>query len=428
MIRLVLLCLLATAAGRAGAADLPTVDQLPARPELPAALVMLDGMPVTTQSQWYEQRRPELKRLFQHYMYGYLPPAPPVESMRFDVGAVDTNYFGGKATRKLITIHYPPQGTPPIQLLLVIPDSPNPAPVFLGVNFRGNHAALDDLAIPLPAGWMYDRSPGVKDNRATEAGRGTQIDVWNIEKVIARGYGVATFYGGDIDPDKPDFSDGVHPHFYKEGQTEPGPHDWGTIAAWAWGLHRAVDYLTTDDDVDASRIAVVGHSRLGKTALLAAAFDERIAMAIPNQSGTGGAAPNRSRSEKAESVERINTNFPHWFNDTFPLFNEQVEKLPFDQHCLIALMAPRPVLLSNAAEDLWANPAGQFEMLQAAAPGYRLLGVEGFAATKMHAPGAFDSSSLIDTRLGYFLRPGKHAMTWDDWQAWLAFADMHFQR
>ena len=424
MTRICLVCLLATGAY---AAELPPVDQLPVRADLPDPLVMFDETPVTSQSQWFEQRRPELKRLFQHYMYGYLPPAPSNESIRFELGAVDRNYFDGRATRKLVTIHYPPHGAPPIHLLLVTPNERKPAPVFLGINFAGNHAVLDDPAIPLPTAWVYDRYPGVIDNRATDAGRGTQKDVWNVEKVIARGYGVATFYSGDVDPDRPDFSDGIHPHFYRPGQTAPGPHDWGTIAAWAWGLHRAVDYLVTDGDVDAMRIAAIGHSRLGKTALLAAAFDERIAMAIPNQSGTGGAAPNRSESEKAESVQRINDNFPHWFNDTFPLFNQRVQALQFDQHCLIALMAPRPVLLSNAADDLWSNPAGQFEMLRAADPVYRLLGVEGVSTAAMPAAGGVPES-LVASRLGFFLRPGKHAMSWDDWQAWLAFADKHWPR
>ena len=158
--------------------------------------------------------------------------------------------------------------------------------------------------------------------------------------------------------------------------------DAGTIALWAWGFHRVVDYLTTDgkDRVDPKRIAVVGHSRNGKTALLAGAFDERIALVIPLQAGCGGTAPSRTADTRAESVKRINTSFPHWFCDNFQLFNDQTERLPFDQHCLIALCAPRPVLLPNAEEDLWANPSGQFELLRAASPVYQLLGAEGLPA------------------------------------------------
>src|SRR5581483_953464 len=120
--------------------------------------------------------------------------------------------------------------------------------------------------------------------------------------------------------------------------SKPGPHDWGTIAAWAWGIQRAIDYLVTDPDIDAARIIVVGHSRLGKTALLAGAFDERVAMAIPLQAGCGGTAP--SRGKVGESVKQINTAFPHWFDDEFKTFNDQPERLPFDQHELVALCAP----------------------------------------------------------------------------------------
>jgi hypothetical protein len=260
----------------------------------------------------------------------------------------------------------------------------------------------------------------VVDNRATEAGRGSQVDVWNVEESIARGYAVATFYNGDVDPDKPDFTDGVHPHYLKPGQKALGPHDWGTIGAWAWGMSRAVDYLVTDRDIDPKRIAAVGHSRNGKTALLAAAMDERIALAIPHQAGCGGTAP--SRGKIGESVTRINTSFPHWFNDTFPLFNDRPELLPFDQHCLAALVAPRPLLFSNAVEDTWANPEGQFEVLKAADPVYRFLGVEGLAADTMPPVG-----KLVKSRLGYFIRPGKHSMTREDWEVFWAFADGHLR-
>ena len=189
---------------------------------------------------------------------------------------------------------------------------------------------------------------------------------------------MATFYSGDIDPDRADKREGVQPRLEKLGLIKPGPHACATIAAWAWGIHRAVDYLVTDKDIDAKRIAVVGHSRLGKTALLAAAFDDRLALAIPHQAGCGGTAP--SRGKVGESVKRINTSFPHWFTGDFKDFNDQPERLPFDQNCLVALVAPRPVLFSNAVEDTWANPDGQFQVLQAAEPVYRLLNAGGLDA------------------------------------------------
>jgi hypothetical protein len=266
---------------------------------------------------------------------------------------------------------------------------------------------------------MRPNCPGVKDNKATDAGRGAQVDVWALEQSIDRGYAVATCYYGDIDPDRPDVRLGIQPHLRRPG-TKPGPHDGGSIAAWAWGIHRIVDYLITDQDLDPARIAVVGHSRLGKTALLAAAFDERIALAIPHQAGCGGSAPSRHANPKAETVQRINDSFPHWFNGAFKAFNTQPERLPFDQHCLVALVAPRPVLFTNAVEDEWANPAGQFQVLRAADPVYRFLGVEGLAAEAIPPPG-----QLVDSRLGYFIRPGKHSMTRADWKVFLDFADKH---
>ncbi len=412
------LCALLVVLPAAVGAEFPDVRQLPSHPGLPDPLVMMGGERVTSREQWFHQRRPELKRLFQFYMYGFAPPAP---SGGATVERQDRNYFGGKATKKEVTISFGPPDTPRIHLLLVVPNHrKGPAPVFVGMNFCGNYALVNDPTIPLPTAWLYPHLPGVKDNHATEAGRGSQIDVWALEQSIDRGYAVATFYSGDVDPDRPDVREGVQPHFRKPGE-KPGPHDWGTIAAWAWGISRAVDYLVTDKDLDRERIAVVGHSRLGKTALLAAALDERIALAIPLQAGCGGTAP--SRGKVGESVKAINTAFPHWFDATFKEFNDCPERLPFDQNCLVALVAPRPVLFSNATEDTWANPAGQFEVLRAADPVYRFLGVEGLEAKEMPEPG-----KLVASRLGYYIRPGKHSMTRGDWKVFLDYADRNLAK
>lgn len=398
-------------------ADFPDVSKLPSRPELPDPLVMFNGERVSTQDQWLKQRRPELKALFEYYMYGAAPAPATISSL---VEREDRQFFGGKATKKEVTIAFGPPETPRIHLLLVVPNArKKPAPVFVGMNFCGNHALVKDPSVALPTAWIYSHYPGVKNNRATEAGRGTQVDVWSLEQSIERGYALATFYSGDIDPDRADVREGIQPHFLKKGLTKPGPHEWGTIAAWAWGISRAVDYLLTDKDLDKDRIAVVGHSRLGKTALLAAAFDDRIALAIPHQAGCGGTAP--SRGKVGESVKQINDRFPHWFNGTFKEFNDQPERLPFDQHCLVALVAPRPVLFSNAIEDQWANPDGQFQVLRAADPVYRFLNAGGLDAKSVP-----ESGKLIDSKLGYYIRPGKHSMTREDWKIFLDFADKQF--
>lgn len=399
-------------------AEFPPANDLPSRAELPDPLVMMNGDRVATPEQWFKRRRPELKALFQHYMYGVLPPAP--EKIEFKIERVNKEFFGGKATKKEVTIAFGPPATPKIHLLLVVPNGrQKEAPVFVGMNFCGNHTLVADPTVALPEYWMPERCPGCKGNKASDEGRGSQVDVWAIEQSIDRGYAVATFYSGDVDPDKNDFTDGVHPHYFKSGQTKPGPHDWGTIAAWAWGIHRAVDYLHQDRDIDTDRIAVVGHSRLGKTALVTAAFDDRIDLAIPLQAGCGGTAP--SRGKIGESVTRINTSFPHWFTGEFKKFNDQPEKLPFDQHCLVALVAPRPVLFANAIEDTWANPDGQFEVLKAADPVYRLLNAGGLDSQEVPEIGKLSAG-----KLGYFIRPGKHSMTPEDWRVFLDFADKHF--
>ena len=397
----------------------PDPANLPAISAFPDPLITMLGAPVKTREDWAKDRAPELRRLFQHYMYGEMPAKPATfnaKVIREDKAALD-----GKATLREIAIHclWPKVNA---HLLLLVPNKlPAPAPVFLGINFNGNHTLLADPKIALPVSWMPSGRFGVgEDHKASEAGRGKEADAWAIEQTIDRGYAFACFYHGDIVPDNADLA--------RERLLEPlFPRTTATIAAWAWGFSRMIDYLVTDADIDAKRIAVVGHSRNGKTTLLAAAMDERIALAIPTQAGCGGSAPNRLPPALQnppdgklihETVKRINTSFPHWFCGTFKAFNEATDKLPFDQHCLIALCAPRPVLLSNATEDQWANPAGQFEMLRAADPVYKLLAGEGLGADKMPEVG-----TLLASRLGYYIRPGKHSMTGDDWKVWLDYAD-----
>lgn len=390
------------------------VPDLASQPEFPDPLVMSDGRRVTTREQWYNERRPELIALFQHYMYGFLPPPP--KELAGKIERNDRTAFKGRATIKEVTVTFGPPQLPPIHLMLVVPNHrEGPAPVILGLNYFGNHTVVRDPAVGLSTNWMPERGEGVVNHRATEASRGTWVDIWQIEKTIARGYAVATFYNGDIDPDRPG-QRGIQTHYRKQDPQ----YDCGTIGAWAWGLQRAVDYLVTDPDLDRSRIIVTGHSRLGKAALLAAALDQRIALAIPHQAGCGGSAPSRTTIKRAETVKQINDQFPYWFNARFKEFNDRPDQLPFDQHCLVALCAPRPVLFTNGRQDIWINPEGQFEVLRAAAPVYRFLGAGDFSATELPPDG-----KLIDGALGYFLRPGGHSLRPEDWKAFLDFADTH---
>ncbi len=331
--------------------------------------------------------------------------------MTAHVDREDKSALDGKATLREVTLKFGPADCPPIHLLLIVPnDRKGPVPVFLGPNFYGNHTAVADPNVALPTVWVPPSSPGAtKDGIATDKGRGGQRDAWSADLVVARGYALATFYCGDVAPDHPGHKDGVHPHY-------PG-YDWGSVRAWAWGISRAADYLVTVPELDRTRLAVVGHSRLGKAAIVAGAFDDRFAVVIPHQAGCGGTAP--SRGTVGESVKQINDRFPHWFNAKFKTYNDDTERLPFDQNAW-SRSAPRAVLFTNAAEDTWANPDGQFQVLQAAAPVYALLGAGGLDADKMPETG-----KLVASTLGYAIRPGKHSMTREDWGFFLDFADKH---
>jgi pimeloyl-ACP methyl ester carboxylesterase len=350
-------------------------------------------------------------------MYGTRPVTP--HGIEGKVIREDKAALGGKATLREVEVNCGLQA--PVHLLVVIPNKrEKAAPCFLGMNFRGNYQLLPDPQIKLPQVWAR--------TKPAEELRGGDLAVWNIELIIDRGYAFASFYSADIVPDDKDLAETALRQFRDSGSAERGPADTATIMAWSWGFSRMLDYLLDVPEIDGKRIAVVGHSRNGKTALLAAAMDERIAMAIPSQAGCGGTAPSRVNADlaklddkgrpTAETLPVINKAFPHWFCGNFKAFNEAIDKLPFDQHELIALCAPRPVLLSNAEEDLWANPSGQFVLLHAAAPVYALFGEK--PALPAERP-AIDA--LLNERLGYFIRPGKHSMTTLDWKNWLDYAD-----
>ncbi len=402
------------------AADFPTADKLPSLAELPNPVQCTDGTVVTTQAAWETKRRPELQALFEHYMYGKQPERP--ERVHAKVLFEDTKAFGGKGTLKEVELTFGPPEWPKLYLLLAEPNEKQPAPCFVGPNFGGNHLLTDHEKVRIPTVWVPDRYPGVVKNQATAAGRGKQADTWPLQQAIDRGYAVATFYCGDIQPDRPEVREGMRATIPVPAGN-PNPAETATIMWWAWGVHRAVDYLRTASAIDTKRIAVVGHSRLGKTALLAGALDERIALVVANQSGCGGAGPSRSKSPKAESVKRITTAFPHWFCGNFATFADDTTRLPFDQNGLVALCAPRPVLLTNAEDDQWANPDGQFDVLKAAVPAYKLYKLDAPLVAEKRPP----QGTLAAQRLGYWIRAGNHAMTPADWKIYLDYADKWFK-
>jgi len=390
----------------------PEPAALPAKPELPDPLVMFDGSRITTRDDWEAKRKPELRALVQHYEYGRIPAAPG--KLEFRPLAESREIFGGKATLREIAVRWDDRGE--MALLVIVPTKrAKPVACFVGLNFNGNHALVNDEAVRIP--------PAA---RSQEMPRGKELETWAVEQSIDRGYAVASFFNGDVIPDDKATAPEWLKAFAPPGISPEAANAPATIACWAWGFMRAVDYLAQQPEIDPKRIAVVGHSRNGKTALLAAAMDERIALSIPSQAGCGGTSPARVAPElakvtgrpRAETPVDITKGFPHWFCGNFKALAATPEKLPFDQHALIALCAPRPVLLSNAEEDIWANPEGQFEMLRAADPVYRLVAKEGCDATARPPSG-----QLLASRLGYFIRPGKHSMTTADWAVWLDYAD-----
>ena len=390
---------------------------------LPDPLVLQDGTRITRDTQWWTRRRKEILRQFEINVFGKAPGRP--RDLEFVEQEVSKEALGGKAIRKQVSIYFlKGRAGPHLDLLIYLPrDAQEPVPVFVGLNFNGNHTIHSDPEIAITESWVRNNEElGVTENQATETSRGMNSSRWPIEKILERGYGVATAYYGDIDPDYDDgFRNGVHPFIYGGAQTRPTPDQWGSLAAWAWGLSRAADYLETDRDINKRRIALLGHSRLGKTALWAGAQDQRFAIVISNNSGCGGAALSRRRF--GETIERINTAFPHWFCGNFKNYNERENTLPVDQHMLIALIASRPVYIASAEEDLWADPYGEFLSAYHASPVFEFVGKKGIPSGQMP-----EISQPIMNTIGYHIRPGKHDVTLYDWERFMDFADMHFSR
>lgn len=396
-------------------------SQVPAY-TLPDPLTTIASKKVTDAETWISERRPELLSLFESEVYGKAPGRP--EGLHFEVLSEDRYTLGNMATRREIAVYFTESDAHFMTILLYIPNKRTDAvPVFLGLNFKGNHTICDDPLVTESVSRMKPREEGGSEVRAKGFPRAAAASRWPVEMLIANGYGLATIYRGDIDPDYDDgFQNGVHPLFYREGQTKPALDEWGTIAAWAWGLSRAMDYLETDEDVDASRVAVIGHSRHGKTALWAAAVDPRFAMAVSNDSGCGGAA--LSRRCYGETVARINSLFPHWFCGNFNRYSGNEAALPVDQHELIALIAPRPVYIASAVEDRWADPKGEFLAGVHATPVYELFGLEGLSGTELPQTDA----PVLSGHIGHHVRSGDHDITLYDWRQFVKFADKHLKR
>ncbi|HEY2574307.1 MAG TPA: acetylxylan esterase, partial [Verrucomicrobiaceae bacterium] len=353
---------------------------------IPNPLKCDDGSIVSTSDEWMKKRRPEVLRAFESEVYGKTPDTK-LPGIRFNVLSEDKKALNGKATKREVAIHYTEKESPGAEILIYLPNQhEKPVPVFVSLNFGGNHSVAHDPAIHLSQKWFRnDQKTGYIENKATEPTRGSSDRRWPVEQIIARGYGVATAYYGDFEPDSPEgIGDGVRPLFFKPGQSAPANDDWAAIGAWAWGLSRMADYLETLPEVDAKKFAVLGHSRLGKTSLWAGAQDPRFTIVISNDSGAGGAA--LSKRIFGETAGVLNNAFPHWFCGNFKKYSENEAALPVDQHELIALMAPRPVYIASASEDLWADPKGEFLGGKLAEPVYALFGKKGLGASEPPPP------------------------------------------
>ena len=409
---------------------------------LPDPLMTDAGKPVTNAKMWWEQRRPEILSLFENEMYGRTPgfSFARKELLRrphIEVRSEKKNAFNGKAIRREVRLHFTAQADGPvIDVLLYMPAAAKqPVPAFVMFNFKGNHAITEEPDVFISESWMTPQNDGTE---AKEQSRGAEKSRWPIEMIIDRGYTLATACYHDIDPDFDDgFQNGIHPYYYKDGQTRPAPNEWGSIGAWAWGLSRILDYLETEPTIDAARVAVAGHSRLGKTALWAGAQDLRFAMVIANNSGCGGGA--LSKRIYGETVGLLNYVRPHWFCGNFAYYGNNEQALPFDQHELIALIAPRPVYIAVAENDRGADPKGEFLAALNADAVYRLLGTQGMGNIPEKNTAIRKGNMIYDAKMpqlnrqtgatiGFHIRTGKHDVTTYDWEQFLNFADRHFNK
>ena len=381
---------------------------------LPDPLVLANGQPVRAAKSWYQKRRPEIVHLFEENQFGRSPGRPA--EMIFDVFDKGTPALDGKAIRRQVTIYFSKNKLGPrMDLLIYLPaNARKPVPLFLNLSFTANSTAVDDPGIKPGEVWGRDKKRG-------PAPKGGTFGRLDVAPFLAQGIGVATVYYGDIEPDfLGGVPYGVRGSYLKPGQTEPATDEWGAIAAWAWGLSRAQDYLETDKGVDAKRVAIFGVSRLGKTVLWAGAHDQRFALVIASCSGEGGAA--LSRRNYGETIKHLTapTRYPYQFAANYQKFGDRVDQFPVDAHLLIALIAPRPLLLQTGDADGWSDPKGEFLAAVAAGSVYRLLGKQGLVREEMPAAG----EPVLGTP-GYYMHKGGHGTIPSDWEVFVQFLKTH---
>lgn len=384
--------------------------------KLPKLMKAVDGTPVTSIKQWEEIRRPEILDLFRTHLFGFSPGRP--KNMTFEVFDEDRNALNGKAIRKQVCIDITSNNkTARIEMLIYLPSkAEKPVPVFITMNPSGNQTVHPDPAIALPKTEITrERYTPPEDNR------GIKTNMYPVEAILERGYGFATAYVGDVDPDKHDnFQNGMHPLFDPPGKR---PTDaWGTIAAWSWGMSRMIDYCETDNDIDHTKLATVGHSRRGKASLWCGAQDTRVALTCVNDSCVGGSSLNRVKGGN-NTFKLLNNYAPHWFCENNRQYIDRDDEIPVDQHMLVASVAPRPLYVASAERDRFASPIRDFLACVYANPAYELYGLKGITADKLPRVNMPVQGGFI----GYHIREGKHGLTLYDWNNYMDFADKHWK-
>ncbi|MBL9114740.1 MAG: acetylxylan esterase [Verrucomicrobiaceae bacterium] len=381
---------------------------------LPPLMAASDGSKVETADDWKSKRRGEILELFRNHVFGYTPAIG--SDLKVEVTEKKDGALQGMAVRWLLHLSLPsvPQWEG-IDLMVYVPKGlPKPVPVVVGLSFQGNHAVTTETDVPISKKWMR---PGKQEgqvvaNRATEKARGAESSRWPLKMIMEHGCALATAYYGDIEPD--------HADGWKDGLRgavglKKVDNEWGAIGAWAWGLSRMLDACQQIDGVDASRAAVIGHSRLGKTSLWAGAQDERFGIVISNNSGEGGAAP--ARRDFGETTKIITSAFPHWFCKRYSTYAEpNTHLLPVDSHMLGALAAPRGLYIASAVEDEWADPKGEFITAREVEPVYRLFGKDGVGVSDQPA-----IDHPVGAQVRYHVRTGKHDVVDFDWEQYLKF-------
>jgi hypothetical protein len=371
--------------------------------DLPRLLVSAEGKRITTVEEWWNIRRPQILSLFGNLVYGSVAePESPIQ-MTCEVVKTDRDFLNGLGTRKDVRIRFEnANGAAEMLVLVFLPtNARRPVPAFLMHTFDDTRGT-GFYAHPTQAGYLRNGGP--------------------LGEFFRHGFGFVAVYQEDlVQHNDVEFSQGIHPLFYRMGQNYPKANEWGVISTVAWGASRAMDYLESDPDIDAKRVAVIGHSKLGKAALWTAAQDQRFALAISAESGCAGAA--LWRRKYGETLEKMVTRFPYWLCRNAWKFVNNEDDLPVDQHMLLACIAPRPVYVHSGLEDRWADPRGEYLSAYHASEVYRFLGKKGLESEASPPVG----EAIIDSDVGYHIREGGHSIEMFDWMRFLEFAEYHLK-